>query len=80
MFLFSLRVYKLMWTSAHSTGTHQHTLMSALSLCFQGNLVNFLRTRGRSLIPEQQLKRFALWVDLPISKLKFNVIATPLTV
>lgn len=52
-----------------------------LVVVFQGNLVNFLRTRGRLLIPAHQLLRFALWVYLfEYFKLKFNVIATPLTV
>lgn len=29
-------------------------------LLYQGNLVNFLRTRGRALVPTQQLLLFAL--------------------
>lgn len=32
----------------------------AFLLLYQGNLVNFLRTRGRALVPTQQLLLFAL--------------------
>lgn len=38
-----------------------------LVFVFQGNLVNFLRTRGRLLLPAHQLLRFALWVFSPLS-------------
>lgn len=64
MLLFSLRVERndvdfrsFNW----NTPTHTYECLVAV---FQGNLVNFLRTRGRLLIPEQQLQRFALWVYL----------------
>lgn len=38
---------------------HPVVLTHCILLC-QGNLVNFLRTRGRALVPTQQLLLFAL--------------------
>lgn len=51
-----------------------------LVFVFQGNLLNFLRTRGRLLIPTHQLLRFSLWGYLSTSTSKCNVIATLLIV